>query len=293
VNGKVSLVSVGEAQPHDTDLPIIVAALAERGVQADINHWDNAAVDWSQYEAAIVRSPWDYHRRYTEFVEWLQHVSMLTRLHNSADLITWNTNKVYLGELAEVGLPIIPTTYIAGAEQLVLFTTDGGLNGDVVVKPTVSAGSNNTERHVGDPVVAAAHIASLLDAGMVAMVQPYQGSIDAQGETGLLYFNGQYSHAFRKGAILATGENVKNGLFVVEDIGGRDAAPDELAVAESVLSYVRERWGSAPLYARVDLVRNAQNEPVLMELELAEPSLFLHTAEGAAERFAEAVLAVL
>ena len=289
----VSLVSVGEAQPHDTDLPLIIAALAERGVQADINHWDNAVVDWSQYEAAIVRSPWNYHRRYTEFVEWLQRVSTLTRLHNTGELITWNTNKAYLGELAEAGLPVIPTTYIAGAEQLVLFTTDGGLNGDVVVKPTVSAGSNNTERHVNDPVVAAAHIASLLDAGMVTMVQPYQDAIDAQGETGLLYFNGEYSHAFRKGAILATGENVKNGLFVVEDIGGRDAAPDELAVAESVLTYVRQRWGSAPLYARVDLVRNAQNEPVLMELELAEPSLFLHTAEGAAERFAEAVLAVL
>ena len=123
------------------------------------------------------------------------------------------------------------------------------------------------------------------------MVQPYQRFIDDNGETGLLYFNGEYSHAFRKGAILATGDNVKNGLYAVEDIGPRDATAQEIELGDRVMQVVVDRFGAAPLYARVDMVRGSIGAPVLMELEMAEPSLYLAMSRGADVRFAAAVMA--
>jgi glutathione synthase/RimK-type ligase-like ATP-grasp enzyme len=195
---------------------------------------------------------------------------------------------VYLQELIDADIPVIPTTYVHGAEDLVL--ANDLIKGDVVVKPTVSAGSNNTERHVNVPASAAAHITQLVDKEMVAMVQPYQRFIDERGETGMLYFNGEYSHAFRKGAILATGDNVKNGLYTEEDIGPRDASREERELGEQVIDFVTEKFDSAPLYARVDVVRGSGGYPVLMELEMAEPSLYLHTARDSATRFVSAFL---
>ena len=290
---RVALVSSAEARGHDTDLPLITAALGSLGIASDIVDWDTAAADWGQFDAAVVRSPWDYHRRYAEFLEWLDSVSASTRLFNDARVIRWNTDKTYLAELTGAGLPVIPTTFVGGAQALVDATEAGVLSGDVVVKPTVSAGSNNTERHRASRVRAVAHVASLIDMGMTAMVQPYQKAIDGQGESGLLYFNGAYSHAFRKGAILATGDNVKNGLFTVEDISEREASTAERHLGDRVMAFVTHRFGSAPLYARVDMVPGDDGAPVLMEVELAEPSLFLHTSHGAAGRFAEAVASVV
>lgn len=287
----VALVSAAEARHHDTDLPLIVRALGDRGIVADIVDWHDASADWSKYSMAIVRSPWDYHRRYPEFLQWLDVVSSQTTLHNSAEVIRWNTDKTYLAELIDVGIDVIPTRYVSGAEDIVLISNEGMLERDIVVKPTISAGSNNTERHEESPVKAAAHLGQLIDGGMVAMVQPYQRFIDERGETGMLYFNGEFSHAFRKGAILATGENVKNGLFVEEDISPREPNAQEHELGEAVLEFVRNKFGTAPLYARVDVVRGSGGYPVLMELELAEPSLFLHTSADSATRFASAVVA--
>ncbi|MFM8826341.1 MAG: RimK family alpha-L-glutamate ligase, partial [Actinomycetota bacterium] len=168
----VALVSCASARDNDTDLPLIVRALGDRGIVTEIVDWDDPLADWGRFAAAIVRSPWDYHRRYAEFLAWVDRVSQVTELHNPAEVIRWNTDKRYLAELASAGIPVIPTTYVGGAEDLVL--ANDLIKGDVVVKPTVSAGSNDTERHVSAPASAAAHITSLVDAGKTAMVQPYQ-----------------------------------------------------------------------------------------------------------------------
>ena len=285
----VALVSCAEAHDHDTDLPILVRAFGDRGIIAEIVDWHDTSVEWSRFSAAVLRSPWDYHRRHAEFTEWLTDVASQTVLHNPAEVVIWNTDKTYLRELVASGVPVIPTTYVAGAEDLVL--ANDLIKGDVVVKPTVSAGSNNTERHVNSHSAAAAHIASLLDMGKTAMVQPYQRFIDERGETGMLYFTGEFSHAFRKGAILATGENTKNGLFTEEDIGPREASREERELGEQVMQFVHDRFGGFPLYARVDVVRGSAGVPVVMEIELAEPSLFLHTARDSAARFVQAFLA--
>lgn len=287
----IALISCDEAHNYDTDLPLIIRALGDRGVLARIVNWDDRTIDWSTFDMAIVRSPWDYHRRYEEFLEWVNRVTALTQLHNSAETVRWNTDKVYLSELIDAGIPVIPTTYVHNHHDLAVITAEGMLDQDIVVKPTVSAGSNNTERHEESPVKAAAHIGELLELKKVVMVQPYQRFIDERGETGLVYFNGEYSHAFRKGAILATGDNTKNGLYTEEDISERQATEQELELGEQVLAFVTQKFGEAPLYARVDVVRGSAGVPVLMELELTEPSLYLHMSRGAETRFAAAVIA--
>ena len=287
----IALVSGAEAREFDTDLPYLSRALGDRGIITEVVDWDNASVDWSRFSMASIRSPWDYHRRYPEFLTWLDAVSAVTTLQNPADIIRWNTNKEYLDELVDAKIGIVPTTFVRSAEDLVTITNDGVLERDIVVKPTISAGSNNTERHEESPVKAAAHLGFLLDAGFIAMVQPYQRFIDERGETGMVYFNGQLSHSFRKGAILATGENIKNGLFTVEDIAPRTASAQERELGKAVMTFVKKKWGEYPLYARVDVVRGSAGVPVVMELELAEPSFFLQVDHEAPSRFASAVLA--
>ena len=288
----VALITAREARDHDKDLQPVFSALVARGVDVEIHDWDDAAVNWKRFAAAIVRSPWDYHRRFDEFSQWLRRVSHDTVLHNSADAITWNLDKTYLHECAEAGLPIIPTLFVRTSDDITDEVTQL-LHADVVVKPTVSAGSNNTERFRCDHDAALAFVHSVLNMGKVAMVQPYQSAIDDEHETALNYFNGKFSHAFRKGAILSTGVNVKNGLFVVEDISAREPNSAQRALGDETMAFLAKRWGQAPLYARIDTVPRGDGTPVIIEIEMAEPSFFFHTSSGSAERFADAVVSII
>lgn len=287
----VALVSCAEARHRDIDLDPIVRALADRGKVTEIVDWDDVSIDWSRFEAAIVRSPWDYHHRYGEFLDWLRRVSPLTKLLNDADTIVWNTDKVYLREIIEADIAMIPTSFIETMDAV--SEIENLLLDDIVVKPTISAGSNNTKRHRNDADAARVHISEILGMGKIAMVQPYQKFIDERGETGLVYFNGNLSHAFRKAPILKDGEKETNGLFVVEDISPRRPSQEECEVGDDVMNFVFEKFRAYPLYARVDVVRGSGGYPVLMELEMAEPSFFLHTSPDSASRFASAVLARL
>lgn len=287
----VALVSCAEARHRDIDLDPIVRALGDRGVVSPIVDWDDSEQDWSQFSAAVIRSPWDYHKRYDEFLPWAQRVSTQTQLFNNADVIAWNTDKLYLREIIAADIPMIPTQFIehvSGIDEI----TDL-LERDIVVKPTVSAGSNNTERHINAPQAARSHIESVLAMGKKVMVQPYQRFIDERGETGLVYFNGELSHAFRKGPILSGAEKQTNGLFVVEDISPRRASREERELGDQVIDFIYNTFGTHMLYARVDVVRGSGGYPVLMELEMTEPSFFFHTSPDSAARFASAVLARL
>lgn len=287
----VALVSCAEARHRDIDLDPIVRALGDRGVVAPIVDWDDLEQDWSQFSAAVIRSPWDYHKRYDEFLPWAQRVSTETQLLNNADVIEWNTDKLYLREMIAADIPTIPTQFIEQVSDINDIVEL--LEHDIVVKPTVSAGSNNTERHVHVPQAARSHIESVLQMGKKVMVQPYQKFIDEQGETGLVYFNGELSHAFRKGPILSGVEKQTNGLFVVEDISPRRATREERELGDQVIDFIHNTFGTHMLYARVDVVRGSGGYPVLMELEMTEPSFFFHTSPDSAARFASAVLARL
>jgi glutathione synthase/RimK-type ligase-like ATP-grasp enzyme len=132
------------------------------------------------------------------------------------------------------------------------------------------------------------HVRDLHAEGRTAMVQPYLASVDRRGETALLHVDGAFSHAIGKGPLLARGAAPTDRLFAEETITPRTPTPEERAVAEAVLAAVPADLG-APLYARVDLVE-ADDGPVLLELELVEPSMFLRHDPGAADRLAVAAL---
>jgi hypothetical protein len=287
----VLIASCAGAAGRDDDEPLLLAALDEAGVAATVADWADPAVDWAAADAVVVRSTWDYAPRRAEFLAWATAVEAGTRLLNPADVLTWNTDKRYLAELSGAGLPIVPTAWVETPADL-----DAALarwSGDVVVKPTVSAGARDTARFGANARAAAAGFAGgILSGGRSVMVQPYLRRLDDEGETGLVYVEGSYSHAFIKAALL-TGPTPGDGLYAEERIGPTTATAGQRAVGDAVLAAVLARTGPPPLYARVDLVPGPDGEPTLIELELTEPSLFLVTAEGAATRFAQAIAARL
>ncbi|MFC4115888.1 ATP-grasp domain-containing protein [Nonomuraea zeae] len=256
----------------DDELQPVLAAWREAGIEGRAERWDDPAADWSAYDAVIVRSVWDYIFRREEFLAWARRVESVTRLLNPHAVLEANTDKTYLRDL---GVPVVPTHW----------SSDGLPDWpEYVVKPTVSGGARDTTR-TADREEARVLAAALEAAGRTPMVQPYLDMVESEGETSLLYFNGRFSHAVRRNPMLAPGmtmaDNARAHL--------RPPAPDQVELAEKVLAAVPH----ALLYARIDLVRLPDGAPVVMEVELTEPYLFLGHDQGAAARFAGALRELL
>ena len=279
----ITFVSSSFALELDPDLPLLLDAARERGIDAEITTWDDPGVDWSAYDAVVVRSCWDYIERRDEFLAWAASVP---RLHNGHDVLAWNTDKVYLRQIEAAGVPIIETRWdVAPGDDI-------GDHAEWVVKPTVSAGSRDTARWES-PDDVYAHSAALVAAGRASMTQPYISSVDDEGETAMLFIGGAFSHAIRKGQLLHRGEGIRQDRDSRESIEPRTPSAAQLAVSAAALAAAGEILGlaEAPLYARVDLVTAPDGAPVLIELELAEPSLFLPQSDGGAGRLVDAVTA--
>ena len=292
---KVALVGARAARGLDEDMAPLASALRECGIEPHVVEWDDPAVSWAQFDLALLRSTWDYTERLVEFRAWLASVSAQTRLHNPHAMVVWNTDKHYLRELAALGVPTVPGEFIEPGEDpaaaIEAFLSRHAC-AELVVKPAVGAGSRGARRLPRSrPAEALAHARGLLAAGRSVLLQPYLADVDRDGETALVYFAGCFSHAIRKGPLLRPGEDPTRALFAPEHITPR--APDEqqLRVGAAVLDALAAAGRSprAPLYARVDLLREGRETPRVLELELAEPSLFLGFAEGAAARLAREV----
>jgi glutathione synthase/RimK-type ligase-like ATP-grasp enzyme len=245
--------------------------------------WDDPAVDWAAFDLVVVRSTWDYQERRDAFLAWARAIG--ERLVNPPGVLAWNTDKRYLHELAAAGLPVVPTTLVAPGDA---FTAPAG---EHVVKPTVSAGSRDTARFTAEEGERAATLVAAIHAsGRTAMVQPYVASVDARGETALLFFDGAFSHAIHKGPLLRPGAEPTSEVFAAETIEPRAPTGAELAVAQRIVDDAAQRLGiGPPLYTRVDLVEDAGGAPLLLELELTEPSLFFAGDAARLSRFAAAV----
>jgi glutathione synthase/RimK-type ligase-like ATP-grasp enzyme len=290
---RVALATCRQLPVGDEDGPALLAACAAAGLDVDWRVWDDPAVDWSSYDLVVIRSTWDYPLRRDEFLAWAGSVP---RLANPAEVVRWNTDKRYLTDMARAGVPVVATRWLEPGDEVRLPE-----NGDYVVKPAVSAGGHDTARYAPEHAQAAReHAARLLAAGQRVMVQPYLTAVDDAGETALLYCGGDYSHAVRKGPLLTGPDAVVEGLYRPETIEPREPTPAERAIADAALAAVPVRAGpdragpdraSPLLYARVDLLPGPDGAPLLLELELTEPSFFLGAAPGAADRFARAVAA--
>jgi hypothetical protein len=292
---RVALVTAIAAIARDHDIPLLLPACARAGLNAEVRAWDDATVSWNRYDAVVLRSPWDYTERLLEFLRWCDRVDRATRLLNPLPVLRWNTDKHYLADLQAEGIPVVPTRFVEPDTEplpaLQAFLAEFPAAAEIVIKPAVSAGSRNTQRYRREQEFAAAnHIGRLLDAGRSAMLQPYLDAVDTRGETALVYFDGELSHAIRKAALLAPNEAGADHAQIPDAITAREPDADELRLGSEILATLRARAGGALAYARVDLIRDATGQPRLLELELTEPSLFLPHAAGAADRLA-AVLA--
>lgn len=283
---RIALATAVAAFTLDEDMDPLLAACAQADVAAQRLAWDDPTVSWKRFDAVLLRSTWDYTDRLPEFLGWCERVSAQTRLINPLDVVRWNTDKRYLGQLTHAGVPVIETHYLGAADT----PEDFPAFDEFVVKPTVGAGSRGARRFVAaEREAAVKHAAALLAQRREVMVQPYLAQVDSAGETALLFFGGEFSHAIRKGPLLPRGGEATRALFAPERIQPREPSAAERAVAEQVLDALPfER----PLYARVDLLPSPDG-PRLLELELTEPSLFLDTSAGAAQRVLTALCAVL
>ncbi len=272
----------------DPDEPLLLAALARAGAEPVVACWDDPGERWEDVDLAVVRSAWDYALRRAEFLAWADATATRTRLRNAPAVLSWNTDKTYLGQLAAAGVPVVPTTFLRPGDDVRLASTGGAL----VVKPAVSAGGRDTARYAaGGAAAATAHVQALLAAGRTALVQPYQDSVDARGERALMFVAGRFAFAASKAAILVEGRPASAELQLSERLAPVAATEVERAVAEAVLDatpFEREDL----LYARVDLVHGPAGAPLLLELELVEPSMFFeHAPPGAVDAFGAAVVA--
>jgi glutathione synthase/RimK-type ligase-like ATP-grasp enzyme len=267
----------------DADEQLLIPELASLGLRAEPRIWDDQSVSWGDFRAVVVRSTWDYADRRDAFLAW---GARPRQLMNSLPVIRWNTDKRYLRELSARGVPVVPTTWIDPHQAGTAFDLP---DGPVVVKPSISAGARNTSRYGGDGAhLARLHVERLLAEGRSVMVQPYVASVDSDGETGLIYIDGEFSHAIRKGPVLHAPGIATEDLWAPEDISSRDPGREERAVAEVTLDELP--WPRRDLvYARVDIVRGDGDTPMLLELELAEPSLFLGFGNRAPALLAAAI----
>ncbi|MQA07636.1 MAG: hypothetical protein GEU98_03610 [Pseudonocardiaceae bacterium] len=284
MSARVLLVACEEMPEGDGDEHALPEALGALDIHAEWVAWGEGEVT---ADLVVLRASWDYDARRAEFLEWCASVP---RLANAVEVVRWNTDKAYLAELAADGVATVPTELVRPGE------TPDWPSGDVVVKPTIGAGSRGVGRFdAGQRDAAAEHLAALHASGHAALVQPFQSDVDIAGETALVYFGGVYSHAFHKVVGLSTMS--ESDLYADETLKATEPSAACRRLGEDTLDAASARLGirrADLLYARVDVLRGSDGGPVLLELELTEPSVGFAVADaGAPLRFASAIRAAL
>jgi hypothetical protein len=250
----------------DGDDAELVAALRKRGLHARWLSWDDPAT--LDADLVILRATWDYIERLEEFLAWTTSVRNLV---NAPDVVAWNTDKRYLSDLAEAGVPTVPSRFFAPGERVRL------PDGELVVKPAVGAGSIGAQRF-SDHDAARGHIADLHADGRTVLLQPYDARVE-DGETALVFLRGRQSHAFTKGPILPPPGSKpaldESGTYAEESLTPAEPDFELWDVGHAALGAAASHLNidvAELLYARVDVIGDA-SDPLLLELELVEPSL--------------------
>ncbi|GIJ00358.1 hypothetical protein CLV28_0087 [Sediminihabitans luteus] len=293
---RVALATCSVLPRLDPDDAPLVGALDQRGVEAVPAVWDDPGVDWESFDAVVVRSTYDYSARRDEFVSWAASVPNIL---NPEAVLRWNTHKFYLRDLETAGIPVIPTVWLDPERNLSsrAIHTRMPAHGHFVIKPVVSAGAKDTGRYEAIDAesrgLAILHAKKLLAQGRHVMVQPYVMSIDTEGEARLVFVDGELSHAVSTSTRLTGPHRPTQGLYRKESMRVHEPDDAQVDVARRALAVAAESVpGVDPLlYARVDLVWGADGSATVLELELTEASLYLSSAPGALERFADAIAA--
>jgi len=262
------------------DDDLLRAALARHGVSSVRVDWSDDAIDWARFRCTVLRTPWDYYERPQDFAAWLGRVECLTRLCNPPATVRWNMDKHYLADLADAGVPVVPTRFIErGGVAGLAAVLERERWRAAVVKPCVSGAARHTYRFDDRDAAGVEAVVGPLLADEAFLVQPFQEAVPTHGEDSLMVFGGIVTHAVRK--------TPKPGDFRVQDDHGGTVAPcapsdEQVALARRATSCL----GQAPAYARVDMVRDDAGGWSIMELELIEPELWLRLHPPAADAFA-------
>jgi len=289
---RIALLSCSNLPAWEADDRPFAEALSAKGAEIATVPWDTA-IEWSRFDVAILRTTWDYVGRYEEFLARLDAIAGETRLFNPAPVVRWNLDKRYLRELERVGLPLLPTAWIAAGEGIDLrgwLARQGARRG--FLKPVVGASASGTLRFSTSPedlAAAAVHLATV-PSPLGWMLQPYLESVETRGEVSAIFIDGEITHSVRK-------VPVPGDYRVQDDYGANDYALEpsahlaELSQAAVAAASSALRLAEPLLYARVDFLEDQAGALWLTELELVEPSLFFRHAPRAATRLAEALLA--
>lgn len=278
----LSMDSLADFEAYDD---LIDQPMLAMGWKTEVVSWRSASVNWSDYSAVIIRSPWDYQDDMESFLEVLSDIEQSTaQLENSLNVVKWNINKNYLKSLAAEQVTIVPTLWPEAfdannmAGYFSHFATE-----QIVLKPRVSANADNTFWLTKDNYQAKIAELSQAFASRELMVQPFMVDICHEGEFSLFYFNGEYSHAILK-------TPAQGDFRVQEEHGGGLLAvtpePTLTAAANKTMQAISKLHGEL-LYARIDFVRH-QDTFALMEAELIEPSLYFNMDDASPQRFAHA-----
>jgi glutathione synthase/RimK-type ligase-like ATP-grasp enzyme len=263
---------------------LLLRALRARGLAAEPVVWEDRLYDWSGATLCVIRSAWDYAYRRQEFLTWTERVAAAMPLWNPDPVVVWNTHKRYLVDLAARGVPTVPTRVLAAGSRTTLraLRAETGWT-DVILKAAVAQTGRYLLRVPADrEAEGQRHLDRLLPAEDM-LAQPFLPGVTAHGETSLVYVDGAFSHAAHK-------KPAAGDFRVHDDYDGSLEAVTPTPAQRDVAAAALAAVGTPVLYGRVDLVPGPDG-PVVMELELVEPDLYLGTAPGSAERLAAAIAA--
>lgn len=267
--------------PHSDD-QLLLSALANQGISSNIVAWTDEKISWQDASLVLIRSTWDYCQNYRKFITWTKMVDRLTELWNPLEIIHWNSNKKYLMELQEKGIPVIPTVFLdknAITDIRSLFSL--WKTKQIVVKPIIGSNSFATfflERKISEKDL---HTIQKMAAKHIFFAQPYMKTVEDYGERSLVFINGKFAHAFRKTPF---------HTFTAQDQGREKEmmvypSKKELHLAETIINRLKCRI----LFGRVDMVNDDNGIPRVIELELIEPRLNLHYSDMSLELLANTV----
>lgn len=259
-------------------------ALEKKGLHVTRTNWDNPDFTWTKTKTILFRTIWDYFDRFDEFTKWLDKVKTQTKLINPYKTICWNMDKHYLHDLQLEGINIPATCFIEKGDPRTLsdLILQSGWN-EVIIKPAVSGAGRHTYRlKPGDSVKYESLFHELINSESM-LLQEFQHNVITRGEVAFMIMDGKFTHAVLKKA--------KPGDFrVQDDFGGSvfDYHPSRIEIdfAEKVASF----YESHPLYARVDMIWDNNNDICVSELELIEPELWFRKYPDAADLLAEAIV---
>lgn len=278
-----TLVTYAGLPDLDPDDRPLLAALSNLGLDCRVACWDDPDYRWDSTEHVLLRTTWDYHLHLLDFMSWLDRIKSVTRVWNPVDLVKWNVRKTYMLHLQKTGVPVVPTRLLPHGSQsnFEALLDETGWN-EVIIKPVVGLATHGVKRLSRSDLTGGQQALGQLLEDDDVLLQKFLPAVNDYGERALMFFNGHYSHTIRKTAFQTLTHTGGAGETAAE------ATTDELAAARQALNYLDQ----PPLYARVDLVPDENGQPVVMELELIEPSLFFSYKPGSAENFASTFIEV-